>query len=398
MTARDTPQVQPLTVLIAQHSLTTPMGSELYTSDLALELLRQGHRPVVFTTAPGQISIQLHQRGVMVINALQDLLVTPDVVHGNHPFETLVALARFPEVPAVFVCHNWETWLAEPPLHSGVRRYVGVDNACLHRLRFVSALPVAQTLLVQNGVDLARFRRRAPLPHLPRKALVFSNGATDDNYLPQIREACQARGITLEVVGLGVGAPSSAPEDLLGDYDLVFAKSRAALEALAVGCAVVLCDQVGLGSLVTAEEYDGQRADNLGRRRLTRDVTVGAVLAELDRYDAKDSAAVCDRVRATAGLDGIVEQLVQVYREAIADRVPDARPQPDWWVGQLEMAARALFDRDDARLHAANLEREVHGLRHQVAAAEAEFAKAQEWALSLDAARTDLEQPALPDP
>jgi hypothetical protein len=124
------------------------------------------------------------------------------------------------------------------------------------------------------------------------------------------------------VVGLGIGAPSSVPGDLLGDDDLVFAKS-------------------------------------------------GAVLAEVDRHDAKDSAAGCDRVQATAGLDGIVEQLVQVYREALAARVPDARPQPDWWVGQLEMAARALFDRDDASLHAANLVREVHGLRQQVAAAAA---------------------------
>jgi hypothetical protein len=39
----------------------------------------------------------------------------PHVVHGNRSFETLVALARFPEVPAVFGCHNWETWLADPP-------------------------------------------------------------------------------------------------------------------------------------------------------------------------------------------------------------------------------------------------------------------------------------------
>ena len=40
------------------------------------------------------------------------------------------------------------------------------------------------------------------------------------------------------------------PEAILGDYDLVFAKARAAMEAMATGCAVILCDRVGAGPLV----------------------------------------------------------------------------------------------------------------------------------------------------
>ena len=392
MTRRHTRLVQPLTVLIAQHCLTGLTGTELYTRDVALALQRQGHRPVVFTTAPGAISVALQGHGVMVISSLAELAITPDVVHGNHLFETLAALTRFPQVPTVFVCHDWETWHSEPPQHTGIRRYVGVDEACLDRIGLVSAVPTTRTVLVQNGVDLKRFRPRLALPDSPTRALVFSNAATDANYLPSIREACRIRGVALDVIGAGSGHPVAAPEDLLGGYDVVFAKGRAALEALAVGCAVVLCDALGLGGLVTSAEYDGQRARNLGRRCLTRPVSIVAVLAELDRYDAQDGAAVSDRVRATAGLDAVVGQLVQVYRDAIADRVADPRPQPDWWVGQLEMAARGLFDRDDARLHAAHLEREVSGLRQQVANLQTDFAKAQEWALSLDAARTDLEQ------
>ena len=39
---------------------------------------------------------------------------------------------------------------------------------------------------------------------------------------------------------------------LTGDYDLVFAKARCALEAMAVGAAVVLCDTHGLGPMVTS--------------------------------------------------------------------------------------------------------------------------------------------------
>ena len=37
------------------------------------------------------------------------------------------------------------------------------------------------------------------------------------------------------------------PEEALGSYDIVFAKARAAAEAVATGTAVVLCDVAGAG-------------------------------------------------------------------------------------------------------------------------------------------------------
>ena len=53
----------------------------------------------------------------------------------------------------------------------------------------------------------------------------------------------------------GLRYPTSRPEELLPKYDLVFAKARCALEAMATGCAVVLCDFAGLGSMVNPERF-----------------------------------------------------------------------------------------------------------------------------------------------
>lgn len=66
---------------------------------------------------------------------------------------------------------------------------------------------------------------------------------------------------------------------MLGGYDLVFAKARCALEAMAVGCAVVLCDVGGLGPLVTRAQVQHLRRWNFGRRtRLRRAPVLGRSL------------------------------------------------------------------------------------------------------------------------
>ncbi len=56
------------------------------------------------------------------------------------------------------------------------------------------------------------------------------------------------------------------PERILPRYDLVFAKGRCALEAMAAGCAVIVCDAVGLGEMVTHGSVEEMRRWNFGAR------------------------------------------------------------------------------------------------------------------------------------
>src|SRR5258705_543164 len=83
-----------------------------------------------------------------------------------------------------------------------------------------------------------RFRPRAPLPERPRRALVFANEASEAPQVPAIRRVCEARGIALDAAGVSSRNILSWPEMALPAYDLVFARGRAALEAMAVGAAV----------------------------------------------------------------------------------------------------------------------------------------------------------------
>jgi hypothetical protein len=126
--------------------------------------------------------------------------------------------------------------------------------------------------------------------------------------------------LSLDVVGTGVGNPSSRPWEILGDYDLVFASGRSALEALAVGAAVIVCNHIGLGPMVTAAEFDWLRSVNFGyQATLRRPFSVDEALRQIERYDAADAAEVSRRIRSSAGLEATVDRLLDLYAEVIAE-------------------------------------------------------------------------------
>jgi hypothetical protein len=78
----------------------------------------------------------------------------------------------------------------------------------------------------------------------------------------------------------------------------VFAKARAAIEAMAVGCAVILCDARGAGTLVTSANVEELRHWNFGFRVLTAPLTAAQLQSQIKSYDAADAAAVSAWIRA----------------------------------------------------------------------------------------------------
>ena len=306
-----------ISILIANSTLATRTGTETYVRDLALGLLRRGHSPVVYAPDTGPIARELRKATVPVVNNLSALSVPPDCIHGNHAAELMTALLHFPGVPAVFFCHSWIGWSNAPPHFPRILRYVAVDYTCRDRLLLEHGIDEARLRVLLNSVDLERFRPRSPLPEKPRRALVFSNTANDSTHLASVREACRRAGITLDTVGAETNNSTSQPELLLGQYDLVFAKARCALEAMAVGSAVILCDMFGSGPMVTTADFDRLRRLNFGMRALDRPIDAGLLETEIARYDAGDAAQVSRRVRETAGLDSLVDETVALYREVI---------------------------------------------------------------------------------
>jgi glycosyl transferase family 4 len=308
-----------LRVLITNNSLANRAGSELYVRDLAIALLRRGHTPVAFSTSLGEVAQDLRAATVPVIDNLDALAAPPDVIHGHHHLDTMTALLRFPRVPAIFFCHGWMPWEEAPPQFPRILRYVAVDHTCRDRLLFEHAIPEERIRILLNFVDLDRFKRRPPLPIRPQSALIFSNQANEHTHLGPVREACARYEISVDVMGLSAGNSCARPEETLGSYDLIFAKGRAALEALAVGAAVVLCDATGVGPMVTTSELDRLRPLNLGIRTLDKPVTADVLADEIARYDPWDAGEVSRRIRTNAGLDATVDEIITLYQEVISE-------------------------------------------------------------------------------
>jgi hypothetical protein len=308
-----------LRVLITNNALAARGGSELYVRDIAIGLLKRGHEPLVYSTILGDVARELRAAAILVVDNLNALAIAPDVIHGHHHMETMTALLHFPQAPAIHFCHSATSWLETPLRFPRILRYVAVDHACRDRLSLFG-IPEEQIRVLLNFVDLDRFKtRETPLPPRPQRALVFSNYANEETHLPAVREACKHANVRLEVLGSGARSATDQPEKVLRDYDLVFAKARCALEALAVGAAVVLCDAKGVGPMVSAREFERLRPLNFGIRTLREPLSADTILREINRYDAADAAAVSQLVRATAGHESIVDELITLYHEVIED-------------------------------------------------------------------------------
>jgi hypothetical protein len=306
-------------ILITNHFLRGRTGSELYVCELATNLLRCGHNPIVYSPQLGHTARELRDATVPVVDNLDAIGSAPDLIHGQHHVETMSALLRFPNTPAVFFCHGWLPWEETPPKHPRILHYVAVDDTCLDRLVSESGIAEERVSVILNSVDLDEFRSRTPLPARPARALVFSNGAKESTHLGAVREACRRRGLSLDVIGEDAGNVATRPQDLLGQYDIVFAKARCALEAMAVGSAVVLCDIKGAGPMVTASELDRLRRLNFGIRTLREKIDADFLEREIARYDAADAATVSQRIRDTAGRDAAIDQILALYEEVISE-------------------------------------------------------------------------------
>jgi glycosyl transferase family 4 len=286
---------------------------------------------------------ELRAAGVVVSDRLSRL-GEPDIIHAHHHAPTMVAMRHWATVPAIHVCHDHQSPHDRTPLDGRIRRHFGVSRVCVKRL-IDDGVAADRVALLPNFVDKARFRPRPRLPARPRRALVFSNYAHGRTHLPAVRAACVEAGIELDVAGIGVGNILDEPEAVLGSYDIIFAKGKAAIEAMAVGSAVVLCDYAGVGPMVTSAQFDRLRECNFGFETLREPLAPAPILREMARYDPVDAERVRDLTRATAGVERTVETLVPIYREVIAEHRLEA-PAPhrlDEWSRQESLLLRLYW-------------------------------------------------------
>lgn len=301
-------------ILITNHALHRRAGTELYVRDLALGLKARGHHPICFSPELGDVANDLQQADIDVTDDLVTIL-SPDIIHAQHHAPSALAFMAFPATPAVSVCHGVLPW-QEAPLAKfpNVRRYVAVDNACRDYLVEDHNIPGDRISVILNGVDLERFvHTGTAMESVERrkKALVYSNIANPSDLLP-FRQACEGYGMTLDFAGAG-GRVLDCPERDLSEYGLVFAKARAAIEAMAMGCAVILSDYGRTGPLITTKNFNQLRPLNFGFQTLKGLPDKHDLAAKIAGLDWQDAARVSQTVRNTAAFSDVIDSWLETY-------------------------------------------------------------------------------------
>ena len=303
-----------LVVLLTNIWLETRAGSETVIRDLAIGLLRRGHRPVVYSPKIGEAARDIAARGVPVIDDLRQMGEAPDLIHAHHSIPCGEALIRFPRVPALYTCNAFDFWMEAPVHFPQIAVYAAADEACRDRLVHTEGIDPERVVMLRNAVDISRIpARRAALPERPLRAAAFGKAAL----VPDIARACRQAGLEYVMLGWPAAAPLACPEQELVNHDLVFASARAATEALCCGCAVIVCDRRGFAGLATTQNFHALRARNFGLRSLGEPLTSQRILDEISRYDATDAAAVSQLAREAADLEKHLDHIESLYAEIL---------------------------------------------------------------------------------
>jgi hypothetical protein len=321
-----------LRILLANYDLTRRGGTQLAVFDLAVKLSEWGHEPLVYSPHLGALADDIRNRGIPVVDHLSALGTEPEVIVGNHHLVTMTALQQYPSCPAIFVCHGLQWGIPKFPR---IRRYVAVDG--LTRAHLVRDHGIAEDSLetILNSVDLTRFRQREELPLRPRRALLFGNQFQGDGAWRTIVSVCRELGIEADVIGSGVGRTLARPETVLPQYDLVFARARSALEAMATGAAVILAGPTRMAGMVTPEGVAEYRPMNFGRGVLLEPISAEAIRREIARFDREAAREVSRIIRASVSLDVSAAEYLRVASDVLEEQHPIDR--------DAEYAATAIY-------------------------------------------------------
>jgi len=303
-------------VLITNIVLAGRTGTEIVTIELAQGLARRGHQVAVFAPFVGPSASILSAQNIPVTHRLRDLAWKPDVIHGHHSIALVPVLARYLDVPALFIMHDTTQDLNCPPSTPQIVRLFAVDEINREHFAREANIDPKRIDLLLNCVDLDRFEPRGPLPEQPQRALLLGKNV---GHIDSVREAARRAGLTLDEIGPIFGRVVDDLNARVKDYDIVFATARMALEALAVGCAVIVCDGRGLAGMATSDVVDTWRSNNFGLKLLTRTPTAEALLEQVRRYSPRDAAIVSARIRELASLSGYIQRVEAVYRDILAN-------------------------------------------------------------------------------
>jgi len=356
-------------ILCTNQGLGSRGGTESYLETVVPALRQLGHDVELFCLRGGQVADSFRAAGFVVHEDDRALQPVYDVVHAQHASAALTVRGRLSAVPIVFASHSWFLDIEDPPreaMLSAILVYNDIVAARVRASALASHLPVHR--LTQPVVISASDQRRVGIRRRPLHAFAMSRNLS--TRISPLRDACRQAGIGLHVLGRD-DAWIDDPTPEIMRADLVFGSGRTILEALALGRAGFVYDEVGCGGFVTADSYAslescgftpdvGDPVENLAVMLSQYDRTLGTVGRELvvRHHSAPRHAAA----------------LVQIYQSVAA---PVTAPDPPDALRRLGIVTQEVFEAElrarAAEWDVARLDRKLQDLNDRLGVVQAEL-------------------------
>lgn len=308
-------------VLIANHRLDQPAGTETYALTLAEKLLAEGHRVTCFSLRLGEVAALLRERGATTVDNARDA-DAPDVVHASHLDAGHLAMAAWPTTPTVFVVHGNGTRavVERPPLwQDPVQVWIAVSEHVADVMAARDGIAREQIEVVPNFVDLHRFTPLQPARAPVRTVMLHSNHH-DDPLRLSLAEACDKVSATLRIVGGG-----RRQQDIVSEInyaDAVVGIGRSALEAMACGRPVLLYSAYGGDGPCRPETAERALAWNYSGLATRSEPDAGRLADELSGIGPELGRWSREWVERHHDPDQLVPRLIDLYRLA-AERMDE---------------------------------------------------------------------------
>ncbi len=315
MSAEDAFTIVAVRFILANNGLGGAGGTETHLLTVGDQLLRLGHEVVVHANELGPFADFVRSRGIEVTHRPSELPDDCDVVFAQDAILALELAERQPRALMVFrVCSDVYDFEL-PPQVDGVVDLVVVLSDRYARLARACAIS-APLLRLRVPIDVDRLVPLGAIRTRPRRAVILGNYA---DRVRVVREACERRGIEVDAVGGAHQRYDVAAA--LASADIVVAKSRAALDAMACGRAVYVYDTFGGDGWVTPESYPALEADNFAGQASDRVIGVDELERDLADYHPGMGTANRDLVlQHHNARDHVIELLAAVDVPAPAER------------------------------------------------------------------------------
>jgi len=300
-------------ILMTNNRLDERGGSESYLETVAPELRRLGAEVVLFSPVLGAVADRFRQQGFSVVGSTDEIPGDVDVVHGQHSPAVAQVRQRLPEVPLVFVSHSWFVPIEDPAPELRPAALVAFNDRVEARLR-AFGLPGAAVHRLRQPVGIS-YAGGPPTPPADeaRSLLVVSRRMR--HRLGQVEQACARAGIAVTTLR----GESADPRPEMQAADIVVASGRTALEAMALGRAVLLLDETVVGGWVDESSWASFEALGFALAPAGTEPDLAALLAAYS--PALGASARTLAVHHHAAQDHAA-QLLEIYRSVLGDRTP----------------------------------------------------------------------------